>query len=442
MSTLNFASLLSSQNLRAFLRVVREGESSQDDDVAYRMLVGGGTFDSFADHPRQRIYIQRLNLWSTAAGAYQALAGTWDDFVRACGPHDFGPYSQDCFAVWCVYRRGALDDVLRGNIAEAIERCKLEWASLPGDAYGQGGITMQRALAVWQRYGGTTYTTADRPPAPIIETDPDGDGLPGVTARPEDLVRLKGDTTMAPALMLLGTALQPLIQSLISAFTAPAQAKIATSLGKAGADSAVANQFAEQLMLAVKGLADQAMQAAGVAPPAGSPAATAAAAVPMDIPAAAEAIAVVKRDPALLAAAEQSATTFLDTAAPLLDKLAEYEAREWAATEASADAAARRHAEYQDADGWDMTRTLVYGSLGFVGVLATFVCAIAAAQVWKSSAGAPTTEVWAAITGLIGAAVGIFTTIVAFRFGSNRQSAAKDLTNAALAGELTRRQAR
>jgi hypothetical protein len=56
-----------------------------------------------------------------------------------------------------------------------------------------------------------------------------------------------------------------------------------------------------------------------------------------------------------------------------------------------------------------------------------------------SSGGSPSTEVWAAITGIIGSVFGIAGTLYAFRFGTSRTSSAKDATNAALAGELSNR---
>lgn len=141
-------------NLAAFLRVIREGESSQTDE-AYRMIVGGGRFDDFSDHPRKMVFIPKLNVNSSAAGAYQFLSRTWDEVKSRMGLPDFSPESQDKGAVYLIRRRKALDDVMAGRIKEAIEKCAKEWASLPGSPYGQPTLTMERALEVYQRYGGT-----------------------------------------------------------------------------------------------------------------------------------------------------------------------------------------------------------------------------------------------------------------------------------------------
>jgi muramidase (phage lysozyme) len=155
------------QNLSAFLRVIREGETSQTDD-AYRTIVGGERFDSFADHPRKRVFIRSLNVWSTAAGAYQFLSRTWDECRAALNLPDFSPESQDKAAVFLIRRRKALDDVIAGRFEDAIWKCRLEWASLPGSPYGQPTKTMARARAVYERFGGQYAATPIHPaPTPI-----------------------------------------------------------------------------------------------------------------------------------------------------------------------------------------------------------------------------------------------------------------------------------
>jgi muramidase (phage lysozyme) len=159
-------------NLSAFLRVIREGETSQTDD-AYRTIVGGERFDSFADHPRKRVFIRSLNVWSTAAGAYQFLSRTWDECRDALRLPDFSPESQDKAAAFLIRRRRAMDDVIAGRFEEAIWKCRLEWASLPGSPYGQPTKTMARARAVYERFGGRYAATPIHPaptPIPAAET--------------------------------------------------------------------------------------------------------------------------------------------------------------------------------------------------------------------------------------------------------------------------------
>lgn len=123
-------SLVNHRNVRAFLRVIREKESSQS-DMAYRMIVGGGLFNGFADHPRIKGVCWKTatgkQLCSTAAGAYQITATTWDETRAAMGLPDFSPASQDLAALGRIAARGALQDVLTGNIAGAVSKLKKEW---------------------------------------------------------------------------------------------------------------------------------------------------------------------------------------------------------------------------------------------------------------------------------------------------------------------------
>ena len=153
-------------NIAAFLRVIRAGESSQDDS-AYRMMFGGGMFDGFADHPRQVNHAAGLS--SSAAGAYQFLSKTWDECKAALNLPDFSPDSQDKAAVFLVKRRGALADVESGRIEQAIKKCAKEWASLPGSPYGQPTLSMDRALKIYKQYGGSLEQQPEsKPMAPFI----------------------------------------------------------------------------------------------------------------------------------------------------------------------------------------------------------------------------------------------------------------------------------
>jgi muramidase (phage lysozyme) len=173
---------LNLRNVQAFLRIIRAGESHETNDEAYAALYGwrpgnGRTFTDFTDHPRQAF--QSSWGWTSAAGAYQAMCAvpgkvktdTWGDFTRWCTADGyrpmFGQSDQDLFAVWCIHRRGALDDVIAGRVEEAIAKCQPEWASLPGSKYGQPKLSMARALEVWRRWaGGDAAAPAAPPPAP------------------------------------------------------------------------------------------------------------------------------------------------------------------------------------------------------------------------------------------------------------------------------------
>lgn len=146
---------LENRNVRAFLAMIRAGEGTAGPN-GYRTLYGGGLFESFADHPRQKISkpMRGQLITSTAAGAYQFLARTWDECAEALGLTDFSPPSQDEAAVFLIRRRGALADVKAGRFEEAVRKCRKEWASLPGAGYGQPEKTLADARRVYESAGG------------------------------------------------------------------------------------------------------------------------------------------------------------------------------------------------------------------------------------------------------------------------------------------------
>ena len=151
---------LSHPNVIAFSRTVREGESRQDDS-AYRMRFGGlggkpQYFDSFADHPR--IYEPTVGgKRSSAAGAYQATATTWDEERRKWGWTDFSPASQDEFFVARLIYRKALDAVKEGRFEEACRLCSKEWTSLPGG--NEENAATRRARETFAKWGGVDSAT-------------------------------------------------------------------------------------------------------------------------------------------------------------------------------------------------------------------------------------------------------------------------------------------
>jgi len=124
-------------NRTAFLTMiaVSEGTAGKGDD-GYNVLVGGGRFNSYADHPRQLVHLN-AHLESTAAGRYQILARTFDAYKTIAGVTDFSPPSQDQIALVLIRERGAILPIDRGNVDDAIARIKTLWASLPGAGYGQ-----------------------------------------------------------------------------------------------------------------------------------------------------------------------------------------------------------------------------------------------------------------------------------------------------------------
>lgn len=138
--------MLNNTNVKAMLAVIRKGEGTSDSN-GYRRIFGGQMFDGFADHPR--ILVKKNGYSSTAAGAYQFLASTWDETARIMGLKDFTPANQDLGALGRIAARGALDDVIAGRFETALKKIAKEWASLPFSRYGQPVQTLQGAKNVY-----------------------------------------------------------------------------------------------------------------------------------------------------------------------------------------------------------------------------------------------------------------------------------------------------
>ena len=156
-------------NLRAFLWVIRHCEGTAGPN-GYRTLFGGGLFDSFDKHPRKSIPFRLKGklYYSTAAGAYQFLARTWDGLVRQYKFKDFSPENQDQGAVRLIQGRRALQDIERGDLLSALKKCSLEWASLPFSPYGQPIKSVDFCKKIYLQYGGKmSEVTEKEMPAPL-----------------------------------------------------------------------------------------------------------------------------------------------------------------------------------------------------------------------------------------------------------------------------------
>jgi len=128
-------------NLQAFLDTLAWSEGTDNgkqktNDRGYDVLVGGGLFHTYTDHPRKSVRLNRT-LWSTAAGRYQILARYYDSYKRTLGLKDFSPASQDAIAIQMIREQKALADIEAGRFDVAVVKCNNIWASLPGNSYGQ-----------------------------------------------------------------------------------------------------------------------------------------------------------------------------------------------------------------------------------------------------------------------------------------------------------------
>jgi muramidase (phage lysozyme) len=197
---LQFASILSSANVRALLMVIRAGESRLDES-AYTIRYGGWdaatrrhlppkVFDPFLGHPRV-FEPTPTGEKSSAAGAFQETATTFDWIGPKYGIDGFSPYAQECHAVALIHEAKALDDIIAGDLERAVIKCGRWWASLPDSGLRDGGskMTWARVRDVYATYGGalgravtSTPPAEEQPPAPIEDRS--------VQARPEDVQRI------------------------------------------------------------------------------------------------------------------------------------------------------------------------------------------------------------------------------------------------------------
>jgi lysozyme len=144
------------KNIAAFLKMIRVSEGTAGEN-GYRTMVGGGLFSDFTDHPRRLVTITSngRQITSSAAGAYQMLKRTWDGVKGRLMLTDFSPSSQDRGAIELIRQRGALADVRAGRFADALTKCRKEWASLPGAGYGQPENSVQNLFAAYINAGGS-----------------------------------------------------------------------------------------------------------------------------------------------------------------------------------------------------------------------------------------------------------------------------------------------
>lgn len=395
MDRARLAVALSHANVGAFLRVIREGESSQE-PVAYRMRWGGlgkpaAYFDDFSRHPR--IFEPTTGgRQSSAAGAYQIVATTYDSIAPSLGITDFTPTSQDALAIALIDRRGALDDVMAGRIRTAIADLRAEWTSLPGAEENSGRYTMDRALAVYAKYGGRlAVAEPDTQPAAPIEDR----STPYV---PPDGGRIFNPEQEAPNMAPLLALAIPLVTSLIEAFSPLAKQKIAAEMNRHSDDPAVGNQIADAILKV-------AQQVTGKDSPI-------------------QAVAEAQQTAAVAQKVEEGALEVLDKLAPLLDKIAVHDLATWDAEDRGRDAAARRG----QSDEIDLGPILAYGALFMVSATLFALCVVMGVQVFFSPTREPSIAMLTLVGPLLGTVFGVLASVYAYRFGTTRNNTLKDIT--------------
>jgi muramidase (phage lysozyme) len=155
------------QNVLAFLDMLAWSELGADylrrSDAGYNVIVTGtdGVLELFYDystHPfangRKSKVFSKSGQTSNASGRYQFMLKDYAHYRDQLKLPDFGPVSQDRWAIQLIKERRALDDIKAGRIESAIQKCRNIWASLPGAGYGQREHKLEDLLAVYVTAGG------------------------------------------------------------------------------------------------------------------------------------------------------------------------------------------------------------------------------------------------------------------------------------------------
>lgn len=150
-------------NLCAFLDMIAWSEGTAGsihrltNMDGYDVIVTGSSgpeiFSDFSTHPFSNGRAPKHvtgSLYSSASGRYQFLRTHWVHYRDQLNLPDFGPLSQDLWAIQLIRERNALADIRQHRIREAISRCANIWASFPGAGYGQPEHKLDQLLIVFE----------------------------------------------------------------------------------------------------------------------------------------------------------------------------------------------------------------------------------------------------------------------------------------------------
>jgi muramidase (phage lysozyme) len=154
-------------NRKAFLDMlaVSEGTSTSPatQNAGYDVIVTGfdgvpEVFSDYSNHPfangRPSKVINSKGLTSNASGRYQFMLHDWAHYKAQLALPDFGPNSQDLWAIQLIRERGALPLIDVGSFSLAVARVNNLWASLPSAGYGQHENSIGKLQAAYVSAGG------------------------------------------------------------------------------------------------------------------------------------------------------------------------------------------------------------------------------------------------------------------------------------------------
>lgn len=161
------------KNMPAFLDMIAasEGTSASKHPTTkldgYDVIVTGidrkpETFTDFSTHPffngRKSKVINSKGLTSNASGRYQFMLKDFVHYRDQLKLPDFGPFSQDRWAIQLIKERRAVEDIRAGRIEDAIKKVSNIWASFPGAGYGQFEHKLDTLLTAYVQAGGMLRT--------------------------------------------------------------------------------------------------------------------------------------------------------------------------------------------------------------------------------------------------------------------------------------------
>lgn len=128
---------LQNPNVRKMLNLIANSEGVK---YGYHTMFGNTRIADLSKHPGVSKGFRQTDGKSnttTAAGRYQFLKGTWDGLAKKYGLNDFSEKNQDIAALALIAEKGQLQNVVSGNLREAVSKLGGIWASLPSSPYKQ-----------------------------------------------------------------------------------------------------------------------------------------------------------------------------------------------------------------------------------------------------------------------------------------------------------------
>lgn len=139
--------------VQRFLDFLSWSEATQEHN--YHTNFGGSRLEDLSHHPN-KILGRTKDGVTTATGRYQITGTTWKGIQKnyGIGIEDFSPHNQDLAAVSLIIEKGALDDIIKGDMQTVFKKLNNTWVSLPGYKGNQKSRSMQEAMAKWTEING------------------------------------------------------------------------------------------------------------------------------------------------------------------------------------------------------------------------------------------------------------------------------------------------